>query len=206
MRALLAWFRDHWVNPITRQWPFMVAYIVLIGWESVTKNPIPRWMIIFMHAYLAAVIIDLLRWRIVKWLAYLIVYTLFLTELVLSWNYGMHLSPIIFTLLVETNNRESIDFLQSLLDQPDFAVMVLCIVTLLIGNIILEVAHLRINRLITNRKAINGMKSVAGVMIVAGLVFNTISNINLFRCQEMNNVDEWRSHMRYPDDAVTKVE
>ena len=45
----------NWLKPVTSQWPLMLAYIVLIGWVSVTKNPIPRWLIIFLHAYLVAV-------------------------------------------------------------------------------------------------------------------------------------------------------
>ena len=111
---------EWWSRPITKQWPFMVAYIVLIGWESILQNPIPRWMIIFFQAWLVAAVIELLHWRIIKWLSYAIVYTLFITELVLEWHFGMYLSPTILTLLVETNGQESSEFLSALFRQQGF--------------------------------------------------------------------------------------
>ena len=99
------------MKPIVKQWPLMLAYIVLIGWSSVTKNPIPRWMLIFLHAYLVAAVVTWSHSRVVKVLAYVIIYVLFTTEITLEWIFGMNISPSVITLLVETNARESEEFL-----------------------------------------------------------------------------------------------
>ena len=54
----------NWIKPVTTQWPLMLAYVVMIGWTSVTKNPIPRWLLIFLHAYLvASVVTERVAWQ-----------------------------------------------------------------------------------------------------------------------------------------------
>ena len=182
----------------------MVAYIVLIGWESVLQNPIPRWMIIFFQAWLAAAVIELLHWRIIKWLSYAMVYTLFITELVLEWHFGMYLSPTILTLLVETNGQESSEFLSALFKQQNFGITIAYIALLIAANVTLEMGHRRINAAISSAKTIKTLKVIAALLLVSGAVFTTISYAGLFSCHEMNDIDEWRTHRRNPDDVVTK--
>ena len=205
LSALRKHIAEWWSRPFTRQWPFIVAYIVLIGWQSVLQNPVPRWMIIFFQAWLAAAVIELLRWRIVKWLVYAIVYTLFITELVLDWHFSMHLSPTILTLLVETNGQESSEFLSALFRQPDFGTTIAYIALLIAANVTLEMSRQRVNHLIHGAKTIKTLKTVAALLLISGAVFSTISYTGLFSCREMNDVDEWRSHRRNPDDVVTKL-
>ena len=108
----------NWLKPVTTQWPLMLAYVVMIGWASVTKNPIPRWLIIFLHAYLVAGLVTIIQSRIVKAVVYAIIYILFLTEIVLEWIFGMAISPNVLVLMAETNSRESTEFFESLLDKP----------------------------------------------------------------------------------------
>ena len=183
----------------------MVAYIVLIGWESVLQNPVPRWMIIFFQAWLAAAVIELLHWHIIKWLSYAMVYTLFITELVLEWHFGMYLSPTILTLLVETNGQESSEFLSALFKQQDFGVTIAYIALLIAANITLEMGRRRVNAAISGAKTIKTLKVIAALLLVSGVVFTTISYAGLFSCREMNDIDEWRTHRRNPDDVVTKL-
>ena len=196
---------EWWSRPITKQWPFMVAYIVLIGWESILQNPIPRWMIIFFQAWLAAAVIELLHWRIIKWLSYTVVYTLFITELVLEWHFGMYLSPTILTLLVETNSQESSEFLSALFRQQGVGVTIAYIALLIAANITLEMGRQRVNAAIHGKKTIKTLKGIAAVLLVSGVVFATISYAGLFSCREMNDVDEWRTHRRNPNDVVTML-
>ena len=125
-----------YMKPIVEQWPLMLAYIVLIGWISVTKNPIPRWMLIFLHAYLVAGLVTICHSRVVKALVYIVIYVLFTTEIVLEWIFGMNISPNIITLLVETNARESKEFLETMLDKPQLWQVPLCVVCMIILNII----------------------------------------------------------------------
>ena len=192
------------MKPITKQWPLMLAYIVLIGWISVTKNPIPRWMLIFLHAYLVAAVVTWSHSRVVKALAYVIIYVLFTTEITLEWIFGMNISPIVITLLVETNARESEEFLESMLDKPQLWQVSLCVISMAILNVIAEKNRLRINEWVQGRKTILVLKTIATILLVGGIVFS-YHYVKLFQCDEMNEVDEWRSHMRNPDDLVTKV-
>ena len=205
LSALRKHITEWWSRPITHQWPFMVAYIVLIGWESVLQNPIPRWLIIFFQAWLAAGVIELLRWRIVKWLSYALVYTLFIIELVLEWHFGMYLSPTILTLLVETNGQESSEFLSALFKQQDFGATVAYIALLIAANITLEMGRRRVNAAINHAKTIKVLKGIAAVVLVSGAIFTAISYAGLFSSHEMNDIDEWRTHRRNPDDVMTKL-
>ncbi len=198
-------FRDiKWTKPIVAQWPVMLAYIVLIGWVSVTKNPIPRWMLIFLHAYLVAALITLTRSRLVKALAYVVIYVLFTTEIVLEWLFGLNISPYVLTILAETNTRESGEFLESLLTKPQLWQVPLCLVCAITLNIFAERNRKRVAGWLEGGTTAKVLKTVAAILLVGGVVFSYLY-VNLLRCEEMNQVDEWRSHMRNPDDLVTKV-
>ena len=192
------------MKPIVEQWPLMLAYIVLIGWISVTKNPIPRWMLIFLHAYLLASVVTLCKSRIVKALAYIIIYILFTTEIILEWVFGMNISPNVITLFVETNARESKEFLESMLNKPHLWQVPLCVAGMIVLNIIVEKSRLRVNQWCKGPKTTKILKSIAVILLVGGVIFS-YNYIKLFQCEEMNQVDEWRSHQRNPDDLVTKV-
>jgi heptose-I-phosphate ethanolaminephosphotransferase len=184
----------------------MVAYIVLIGWASLAKNPFPRWLIIFTQAYIAAAIVQMIGWRVAKLGMYLIVYTLFLTELVLNWLFAMSISPIVLTLLAETTGQESAEFLGMLPDKPLFWPMVGCAVAVIALNILMECKRKCINHWLGSQaKVTRILRYVAAAMLIGGTVFGTVSYVSLFNCDEMNEVDEWRSHMRNPDDAITKL-
>lgn len=196
----------NWTIPIVRQWPLMLFYIILIGWVSVTKNPFPRWMIIFLHAYMAAWVVDFSRSNIVKTVVYLFIYTLFLTELVLSWLFGMHISPAVLVLVLETTGRESQEFLGMLPDKPDFWPMTVLVILLLTLNIATEWGRRHINKMLENRvKTLRTLRYIGILFLVVGIVFSTISYTKLLGCKEMNEIDEWRSHMRNPGDAVTML-
>ena len=192
------------LKPVTTQWPLMLAYVVMIGWSSVTKNPIPRWLLIFLHAYLVAALVTVTKSRIIKGLAYVSIYWLFLTEIVLEWIFGMSISPNVLVLLAETTGRETTEFFESLLDKPQLWQVVLCGICFVIANVMLEVWRPRINQWVKGWLRVKVLKVIVAVLLVSGLAFSYYY-VNLLSCDEMNQVDEWRSHMRNPDDLVTKV-
>lgn len=194
----------NWLKPVTSQWPLMLAYVVLIGWASITKNPIPRWLIIFLHAYLVAGLVTITRTRIVKAILYGLIYILFSTELVLEWIFGMNISPTTFVLLAETNSSESAEFFESLLDKPQLWQVLLCAVGLLVANIFVELKRSRINQWVKQWLSPRALRIIVAVLLLSGTIFS-YSYIQLFCCSEMNEVDEWRSHMRNPDDTFTKI-
>lgn len=182
----------------------MLAYIVLIGWSSVTKNPIPRWMLIFLHAYMLAAVVTFSKSKVVKALAYIVIYVLFTTEITLEWIFGMNISPNVITLFVETNARESKEFLESMLDKPQLWQVPLCVAGMIVLNIIVEKNRLRVNQWCKGPKTTKVLRGIAIILLVGGVIFS-YNYVKLFLCDEMNEVDEWRSHMRNPDDLVTKV-
>lgn len=192
------------MRPIVEQWPLMLAYIVLIGWSSVTKNPIPRWMLIFLHAYMLAAVVTFSKSKVVKALAYIVIYVLFTTEITLEWIFGMNISPNVIMLFVETNARESKEFLESMLDKPQLWQVPLCVAGMIILNIIVEKNRLRVNQWCKGPKTTKVLRGIAIILLVGGVIFS-YNYVKLFLCDEMNEVDEWRSHMRNPDDLVTKV-
>lgn len=192
------------MKPIVEQWPLMLAYIVLIGWSSVTKNPIPRWMLIFLHAYMLAAVVTFSKSKVVKALAYIVIYVLFTTEITLEWIFGMNISPNVITLFVETNARESKEFLESMLDKPQLWQVPLCVAGMIVLNIIVEKNRLRVNQWCKGPKTTKILREIAIILLIGGLIFS-YNYVKLFLCDEMNEVDEWRSHMRNPDDLVTKV-
>lgn len=192
------------MKPIVEQWPLMLAYIVLIGWSSVTKNPIPRWMLIFLHAYMLAAVVTFSKSKVVKALAYIVIYVLFTTEITLEWVFGMNISPNVITLFVETNARESREFLESMLDKPQLWQVPLCVAGMIVLNIIVEKNRLRVNQWCKGPKTTKVLRGIAIILLVGGVIFS-YNYVKLFLCDEMNEVDEWRSHMRNPDDLVTKV-
>ena len=192
------------MKPIVEQWPLMLAYIVLIGWSSVTKNPIPRWMLIFLHAYMLAAVVTFSKSKVVKALAYIFIYVLFTTEITLEWIFGMNISPNVITLFVETNARESKEFLESMLDKPQLWQVPLCVAGMIVLNIIVEKNRLRVNQWCKGPKTTKVLRGIAIILLVGGVIFS-YNYVKLFLCDEMNEVDEWRSHMRNPDDLVTKV-
>lgn len=198
-------FNANWTSPIVEQWPLMVAYIALIGWQSIARNPIPRWMLIFLHAYLAASIVCWFRWCGIKWIVYAIIYVLFLTEQILSMLYGMHLSPTIFILLAETNSREASEFFQTLPAKPNFGALVRMVCLLISANVFLEICQHRVNIWISNKHSVLvAFKGVAALLLIGGVLFS-FQYVKLFCSQEMNDIDEWQSHKRNPDDIVTKL-
>jgi heptose-I-phosphate ethanolaminephosphotransferase len=192
------------MKPIVEQWPLMLAYIVLIGWSSVTKNPIPRWMLIFLHAYILAAVVTFSKSKVVKALAYIVIYVLFTTEITLEWIFGMNISPNVIMLFVETNARESKEFLESMLDKPQLWQVPLCVAGMIVLNIIVEKNRLRVNQWCKGPKTTKVLRGIAIILLVGGVIFS-YNYVKLFLCDEMNEVDEWRSHMRNPDDLVTKV-
>ena len=196
--------KNNWKKPIIIQWPLMISYILLIGWVSITKNPIPRWMLIFFHAYIAASIVTLLRSKTVKILIYFFIYILFSIEIVLEELYGMSISPNVLVLLIETNARESKEFLESILLKSSLWHIPLYLGFALTITICLEKYRQKINDYLDNTITAKYIKYCSIILLIGGCIFS-YSYYQLFCCKEMNEVDEWFSHMRNPDDLLTKL-
>lgn len=204
IRVIMKILKNNWKTPIVAQWPLMVTYIMLIGWISVTKNPIPRWMLIFLHAYLAASIVTFLRSKFVKILIYLFVYILFGVEITLEELYGMKIMPNVLILMIETNARESKEFLESMVSKPSFWIIPFYLVIALTITISLEKNRQKICDYVIHKIPTKYIKACSIILLIGGCVFS-YSYYKLFSCKEVNEVDEWYSHMSNPDDQLTKL-
>lgn len=196
--------RINWEKPILTHWPLMVTYIILIGWTSITKNPIPRWMLIFLHAYFAASIATLLNSKTAKILIYIFIYSLFLIEIVLEELFDTSISPNVLVLVIETNARESKEFLESILAKPSLWLIPLYLGCALTITLCLETYRQKIIELIKGTKVAKFIKTLSAILLLGGCAFS-YTYYNLLCCTEMNEVDEWCSHMRNPDDLITKL-
>ena len=116
----------------------------------------------------------------------------------------MAISPNVLVLMAETNSRESTEFFESLLDKPQLWQVILCGVGLILANIYVELKRPRINQWVKRWLSMKALRIIVAVLLISGIGFS-YSYIKLFSCDEMNQVDEWRSHMRNPDDVVTKI-
>ena len=78
------------------------------------------------------------------------------------------------------------------------------IIGMAVLNIIVEKNRQRVRGWIKGSKTVKILKGLAIALLIGGIIFS-YNYISLLECKEMNDVDEWRSHMRHPDDLVTKV-
>lgn len=124
-------FVDLLFRPISRQFPFIIAFMLLMGtipmlqWihgeminseEGVTVTRlIGNVAIWFLMAYLLAAIIDLANKKWVKILIYGITLIFFLVQQFLVANFDTKISSTILNLVAETNQRESSEFLKAFL-------------------------------------------------------------------------------------------
>ena len=110
----------NWFSAVVLQWPCFLFYIILIGGTSVLSNIFYRTFLIILHAYLVIVIIHVSKSKIIKSVMYCIIYLIFGIDLTLSLMYGLNISPVTLTLLLESNGREISEFLSAITETSSF--------------------------------------------------------------------------------------
>ncbi len=190
--------------PLSRQWPLFLAYIVLMGWGNALQNPFYRTFLIVLHAWLAAALVEWTRSRIVKGVVYVLLYSLFIVELGLEWIFSMHISPAVITLLVETDARESSEFLESLFSHPELWQVIGCTVGLILLNIVAEHYRKTVTTVLEKGKTARVLSVVIVVLLIGG-VLSSACYVPLLRSKELNEVDQWFDHKRHPHDTMTKL-
>lgn len=191
-------------KPISEQWSLMLAYIVLIGWDSLLSNPFPKWFIIFFQAYVVAALTVVRYSKVKKAIFYVIIYLLFACELTLDWVFNMHISPSILVLLAETNSRESSEFLRALVDKPEMRNVLLCFVGMIMLNIWAEHSRSTVTTFLSRNRKAHWLKGLSILFLVTGLIMSA-SYLPLFTYDKTNQVDEWCNYMRHPKDATTRL-
>lgn len=204
MRRFLHTLHSTLFAPLCHQWPLFLAYMVLMGWGNALQNPFYRTFLIVLHAWLAAALVEWSRSRIVKCVVYVFLYFLFIVELGLEWIFSMHISPAVITLLVETDARESSEFLESLLNHPELWQVIGCTVALIILTIVAEYYRKAVAVFLEKGKTARVLSVVITVLLIGG-VLSSACYVPLLRSKELNEVDQWFDHKRHPHDTMTKL-
>lgn len=182
----------------------MLTYIVWIGWSSLLQNPFYRWFTILLHAYLVAVFAEWSNNKVVKTLVYCLMFVLFFTEAILEACYELAISPSILLLLVETNTRETQEFLSNLIMLPVFWLTV-CVAAITVWLVWLsERNRLQVAARLQQSRLYKALGIILPVWLVVGIGCSWCY-ISLFQCKSTDEVADWNLHMRYPGDAITRV-
>lgn len=192
------------LQPAINQWPILLTYIIWIGWSSLLQNPFYRWFTILLHAYLVAAFIEWSKSKVVKTFVYCILFVLFFIEATLETCYELAISPSILHLLVETNTRETQEFLSNLTMLPSFW-LIICVATITVWLIWLsERNRLRIAIWLQQPQPYKIISIILPLWLIVGIGCSWCY-ISLFQCKNTDEVADWNLHMRYPSDAITRV-
>jgi hypothetical protein len=129
-------------------------------------------MLIFLQAYLAASIITLFRSKAIKILIYLFIYALFFIEISLEELYGMTISPNVLVLLIETNARESKEFLESTLLKSSLWHIPLYLCIAITVTLCLEKYRQIINGYLINTIIVKYIKYCSLFLLIGGFIFS----------------------------------
>lgn len=195
---------DKWLQPIVYHWHTFIAYIFLVGWSSVLQNFANRGFVIFLHAYIAASIMHWSRSKVIKALIYLLMFTLFLINASLEVNFDLNISPSMLTVLAETTQKESAEFINSLWSIP--TIWIVPTLSLLVALFLLwaERHKSHIAECLKRSKFYCYIHLVSALMLLSGIL-SSWCYVTLFQCKTPDDVSAWNTHMRYPSDALTRT-
>ncbi len=181
-----------------------IAYIVLVGWSSLLQNFANRAFIIYLHAYIAASVAYLCKSWIVKGMMYTILFTLFLIEASLEVNFDLHISPSVLTLLAETTQQESMEFLHSIRYMPSIYIIPSLAILFCIQLIWAEKNRIKTSSVLKKGKVNITIRCISAFMLSMGCI-TSWCYVTLFQCQTTDEVSAWNLHMRHPSDALTRT-
>lgn len=204
IKPLLKKMGDSLMRPVINQWPLFCCYIVGIGWSSLLQNPFYRWFIIFLHAYLVTALVHVTRSRVVKAVAYTVVFLLFVIESMLESCYGLAISPSMLMLLAETNPQETQEFFSTIILKPAFWITLMVIILMVLLAWRAERRREQVAARLQRPKTYSILRWVTMSFLLVGVITSECY-IKLFQCKNIDEVSAWNRHMRYPSDAMTRV-
>ncbi len=185
---------------VTSQWPIFCAWIILIGWSSLLQNPIYRWFVIFLHAYLIAVIAS--TNKVIKGVLYSIIFLLFFIDEFLILGFGMTINPTTLTLFLETDQRESKEFLSGVFSMSSFWVTSFLTIGFAAIVLIMERHRTKIFERLSRKK---WLQYFSVLMLVIGLL-GSWGYVELFKVKSPDDLwFKWQQYRRNPQDRMTKV-
>jgi len=194
----------NWTNPIKRQWPLLVAYMVMIGWKTLLSNPYMHWFCTFLQAYLVVLLVDVTKSKVVKGLVYVLVFVLFLIQVMLENCYDLSISPSTLMLLAETNERETREFFSVLVSKPGFWLTLFETAVCIALTWYAEHRQTRLSAFLNQGRRGKALKWLSAFLLVGGIVASHCY-VNLFSCKTVDEVSAWNMKFRHPSDPVTRV-
>lgn len=137
-------------------------------------------------SYVMTTIIYLLRkWKFIKVFAYVFVILLAIVYFFLKIHFGTNMSPLIVTMIAETNMHESSEFLNSyLLSKNTIIILIISILLLFIiikAELTSVLKNNRLKKYLTVLIILSFPLSIYGIRIVKSLI----------QCNNMNEINDW---------------
>lgn len=135
------------VLPIIKELPIIITFFFLIkgSFLDIQNNDMNNewdyvavFAIWFLYAYFIAAIICVSGKSWVRWLWYVLLYFVFAVSCFISTNFEMKISPTLITLLVETNEREASEFLETYLLSVSTVKLILKLFIYVVFTILIE--------------------------------------------------------------------
>ena len=185
---------------VADNWPMFAAWILMVGWSSLTRNPYHRWFDIFLQAYLFTALASTGKW--VKRPMYLLLFLLFFAERVIEWGFGLNISPTTLTLLAETTPRESGEFLSLLPSMPSFWLAVVVTGLLGWGGWLAERRRMPVAEKL---KASLPAKLITVIFLGVG-IFTAWNYKDFVTSKTLDELEQkWSVKHRNPDDMMTRI-
>ena len=109
--------------PVIKELPIILVFFLLIRTSIVELFTVLGWSgwdewivtlsLWFLYAYFMAASISVVKKSWLRWLWYILLYAVFALAFFIGSLFEMRISPTLFTLLFETNGRESGEFLDT---------------------------------------------------------------------------------------------
>lgn len=140
--------------------------------------------------YVFTCLVALTKSRLLKYLLYVLLITLFSVNFYLRLAFGLTLSPLIILMIGETNTTEASEFARTFLLGKS-AFISYFIVLLLVILLIFEKKLNNFLKWLFNKKIISSIGTTLLLVLLAGGIIQTGKLISLFQCDSIDELEKW---------------
>lgn len=204
-------------RPFIKEWPFMMVFMVLIGYrafktlasvytgEERISLALHSLLVIFLIAYLFGCVVYLLKKKWVKWALLTLAILLFVVDIFLKTQFEMTMCPLVLSLVGETTMRESSEFFR------EYILSKAGLMTI-IGGLAFIPVYLLLERL--NRKNLQRtggrFKGIVGIIlciICVMALFHVPRYFSFLAIHDFEKLELWENgtRYRYKLDTMTRL-
>lgn len=196
--------------PIVREIPFLCLYYILMSglglklFKSVAKMELDSlsWYfplsstIVFLTAYLIALLMVVCNRKWVKIVVYSFFFSLFVVDFFLYYHFRMHISSTLFVLLAETNAQESSEFMSTFMGLRANAVVYTVTIAIILIAVYSEKYYQKRllpkwEQFVTEKKWLSlGLSVLVAVILVAGCC-SSRTYVRMFKCENTDDLSFW---------------